>query len=140
MRVTGETYTAARAALLASPPPERARHEQQRIVARWFDDGGRLRAIPARRKVRVAVLLEILRRFTPGEVLTEAEIGVRLREVHPDVAFLRRELVGCGYLSRSGGTYRVSTEAPARTAAERRELPVWEQVWLPEFLAGGASR
>lgn len=157
MRATGEPYTAARAALLAEPPPDRdglhnqdrarqeqaqqeqAQQEQQRIVARWFDNG-RLRSIPARRKVRVAVLLEILSRFTPGETLTEPEIGVRLCEVHPDVAHLRRELVGYGYLTRADGQYRVSTEPPPRTPTQRRELPAWEQIWLPRFLAQEVTR
>ncbi len=142
MRVTGEPYTTARAAVLAEPPPDRqrlAQREQERIVARWFDNG-RLRSIPARRKVRVAVLLEILSRFTPGEILTEPELGVRLSQVHPDVAHLRRELVGYGYFSRRDGQYRVSTEPPARTPAQRRELPAWERIWLPRFLAQEVTR
>ena len=137
MRVTGEPYPAARAVLLAQPAPnpaEQADRDQERLVARWFTEG-RLRAIPARRKVRAAVLLEVLSHFTPGEVITEARISQRLAEIHPDFAQLRRELVAFGYLTRSEGLYRVRTEPPPRTSAQRRELPDWERIWLPRFLA-----
>ena len=59
---------------------------------RTFFDGERLRSIPAKRKARVAVLLELLRRFEPGRRYAEREVNDILRHAHPDVALLRRDL------------------------------------------------
>jgi hypothetical protein len=122
MARTGETYTAARAALehrapevgvTQDPPFDAARREQERLVARLFRDG-RLAQIPAKRKKRAGALLG----------------------VHPDFAYLRRELVNYRYLERADGRYRVATQAPERTTMQLQEIPAWEAVWLPGFLAG----
>jgi hypothetical protein len=43
------------------------------------------------------------------------------------------------YLERGEGRYRVVEQAPTRAQIERREIPDWEAVWLPEFLAGHSS-
>jgi hypothetical protein len=148
MAQTGETYTAARAAIEPQAPPrvatpseprsqtayDAARREQERLVARLFDDG-RLAQIPAKRKTRAAALLEVLTRFEPGRVYTEPEVNEVLLGVHPDFAYLRRELVNYHYLERSEGRYRVVTQAPTRAPIERQEIPAWEAVWLPEFLS-----
>jgi hypothetical protein len=103
-------------------------------VDRWFT-AGRLRAIPARRKVRAAVLLEVLSRFEPGRTYAEPEIRRILEPVHEDFAYLRRELVSLGYLNRDNGVYWVCVIAPMRAEHERRELPAWEEIWLPDFAA-----
>lgn len=139
MRQRNESYTAARVALLALRPPEAtrwnvARRDQQLIIDSWFN-GGRLRSVPARRKVRAAVLLEVVSRFVPGVVYPEHEVSRRLSQVHLDFACLRRELVGFGYLERLSNRYWVCRAAPARTAQQRRELPTWEELWLPGFVA-----
>ena len=42
-----------------------ARAEQERLVGRLFTDG-RISVVPAKRKVRAAVLLEVVGRFEPG--------------------------------------------------------------------------
>lgn len=150
MARTGETYTAARAALeqqaarrVVTPPRptgqtayDVARREQERLVGRLFD-GGRLAQIPAKRKNRAGALLEVLTRFEPGRVYTEPEVNEVLRDVHQDFAYLRRELVNYHYLERAEGRYRVVAEAPTRAPIERQEIPDWEAVWLPGFLAGG---
>ena len=150
MAQTGETYTAARAALEETPPPRKAplegpteepahaaaREEQERLVGRLFSDG-RLAQIPAKRKTRAAALLEVLTRFEPGRVYTEPEVNDLLLGVHEDFAYLRRELVNYHYLERAEGRYRVVDEAPTRAPVERQEIPDWEAVWLPGFLAGG---
>jgi hypothetical protein len=146
---TGETYTAARAALqdqtpgqAAPVPPEdersasdTARREQERLVARLFQDG-RLARIPAKRKNRAGALLEVLSRFEPGRVYSEPEVNEVLLEVNPDFAYLRRELVNYHYLERADGRYRVVGQAPTRTAMQLQEIPDWEAVWLPGFVAG----
>jgi len=57
--------------------------------------------------------------------------------VHEDFAYLRRELVNYHYLERAEGRYRVVARTPVRAPIERQEIPDWEAVWLPGFLAGG---
>ena len=147
MARTGETYTAARAALEQQAPPtpsgptdrtayDAARREQERLVDRLFTDG-RLAQIPAKRKTRAGALLEVLTRFEPGRVYTEPEVNEVLLGVHPDFAYLRRELVNYHYLERAEGRYRVVAQAPTRAPIERQEIPDWEAVWLPGFVAGG---
>jgi hypothetical protein len=151
MAQTGENYTAARAALEQQQAPSRvatpqgptrptaydaARREQERLVGRLFDDG-RLAQIPAKRRTRAGALLEVLTRFMPGRIYTEPEVNEVLLGVHHDFAYLRRELVNYHYLERAEGRYRVAAQAPTRASIERQEIPDWEAVWLPGFLASG---
>ena len=56
-----------------------------------------------------------------------------------DVASLRRELVEYRYLEREDGRYRVVSTVPVRGSQEAQEVPVWEAVWLPGFIAGGRA-
>lgn len=135
MAETGETYTAALAAVRESDPYDDARREQERVVSRLFADG-RIQRVPAKRRTRVAVLLEVLRRFEPGRVYAEKEVDAILLGVHEDFAYLRRELVNYRYLVREDGRYRTAPAAPERMPVERQEIPAWEAVWLPPFLAG----
>ncbi|CAM3748118.1 DUF2087 domain-containing protein [Nocardioides zeicaulis] len=143
MAQTGEAYAAARAAVLATPDPRAeaydvARAEQERLVGRLFADG-RIARVPARRKVRAAVLLEVLTRFEPGRTYSEKEVNEVLLGVHEDFAYLRRELVNYHYLQREDGRYRTAEQAPERTAQQRQEIPAWEACWLPGFLAGSPA-
>lgn len=101
---------------------------------RAFFDGRRLISIPAKRRARVAVLLELLRGFEAGRDYTEAEVNEILREAHPDVAFLRRELVDYRYLTRADGIYRVADAPPVRDANERQEVPSGEAEWLGSLI------
>ncbi|MEZ5085724.1 MAG: metalloregulator ArsR/SmtB family transcription factor, partial [Tessaracoccus sp.] len=57
--------------------------EQARTL-RIFFDGERLRSIPTKRKARVAVLVELLRRFEAGRDYTEREVGDILGRAHDD--------------------------------------------------------
>ena len=119
---TGERAPGGRPAELDDP--------YQAKVIRSFFDGRRLKSIPAKRRARVAVLLELLRLFEPGRDYAEPEVNEVLREAHPDVAFLRRELVDYRYLTREGGVYRVTESVPERDANERQEVPTGEAEWL----------
>lgn len=134
MAETGESYTVARSALVQEAYAA-ARTEQERLVARLFTDG-RLAQVPAKRKVRVAALLEVLSRFEPDRDYSEPEVNEILLEVHEDFAYLRRELVNYRYLERADGVYRVVGTAPVRAPIEVQEIPAWEAAWLPEFVAG----
>ena len=138
MAETGEGYTAARSAL-EREAYDAARAEQERLVGRLFT-GGRIERVPAKRKVRAAVLLEVLSRFEPGRDYSEPEVNEVLRAVHEDFAYLRRELVNYHYLEREDGRYRTVAQAPTRSAVERQEIPAWEAHWLPGFLAGAFPR
>lgn len=93
---------------------------------RAFFDGKRLRSIPAKRKARVVVLLELLRRFEPGRTYAEREVNDLLRASHDDVASLRRELVDYRYLERADGRYWVTNQDPVRDANETQEVPAGE--------------
>ena len=140
MTETGESYTAALAAVQAAAAPDHeayaaARAEQERLVGRLFTDG-RISVVPAKRKVRAAVLLDVLSRFEPGRDYSEPEVNEILLGVHEDFAYLRRELVNYRYLERADGRYRTPDQAPVRAAIEHQEIPAWEAAWLPGFLAG----
>ncbi len=138
MAETGETYTAARAGLEAERDRvayDVARADQLRLVGRLFTDG-RIERVPAKRKVRAAVLLEVVSRFEPGRDYSEREVNEVLLGVHEDFAYLRRELVNYHYLEREDGRYRTASHAPERTAIEVQEIPAWEAHWLPVFLSG----
>src|SRR5262249_55572233 len=69
-------------------------------VVRDFFDGMRLKQIPAQRKKRVIVLQHLLTRFDAYREYPEKEVNAILREAHEDVATLRRELVGDGFMTR----------------------------------------
>lgn len=160
MTRTGETYTAARAALLAEPPPVRAPRRDveprqvpeaqddpaplralvvetdlaaDRAVASFFD-GGRLRSIPTRRRPRTAVLMHLLLRFERGREYAEREVNALLATAHEDVASLRRELVDYRWLLRADGVYRVADTVPQRFPNEAQEVPTDEVArlaWVP---------
>ena len=78
----------------------------------------------------------MLTRFEPGRTYTEPEVNEVLLDVHADFAYLRRELVNYRYLERAEGIYRVVSAAPERAPIEHQEIPAWEAVWLPGFVAG----
>lgn len=140
MAATGQNYTAARADLVAEHDArlERARAEQRKVVGRFFRDG-RLTQVPMKRKARAAVLLHLVTLFEPGRDYTEREVSEMLAQVHEDFAFWRRELVDYGYLTREAGTYRLTDRVPQRMAFMAQEIPDWEALWLPGFLAGTDS-
>ncbi|PWH06868.1 hypothetical protein DEO23_08185 [Brachybacterium endophyticum] len=123
-----------------APDPRAARARHEKLIRPFLRDG-HLLSIPAKRKTRLAVLLELLARFAPGESYTEAQVGDILRPIHEDVAFLRRELVDYGYLERDGvGTYWTAQELPLREGNMAQEVTDWEAVWLPRFLDGQIGR
>ena len=132
MASTGEPYAAARQALVDArpaprrPEPDAAWRFHDKTV-RTFFDGARLRAIPSKRRARVAVLLHLLERFEAGRVYTEPEVNAVLQTAHDDIASLRRELVDYRYLTREEGRYRVADVDPERDANEAQEVPPFER-------------
>ena len=84
-------------------------HSNQRerpLAARWFDQAGRLKSMPAQRAKRRAVLGRIGERFEAGRPYEEAEVNDVLRQTFDDVAYLRRELVAENILTRERGVYQ----------------------------------
>lgn len=86
---------------------DRFSNQRQRpLVERWFDKSGRLKAIPTQRSKRRAVLERLVELFERDRDYNEREVNAILREVHEDVAFLRREFIGEGLMTRQRGVYR----------------------------------
>lgn len=76
-------------------------------VLRAFVVDGRLAAIPAQEKKRQVVLRYLADRcFEPGRDYDEPAVNERLAVYHPDVAALRRYLVGARLMTRAKGVYR----------------------------------
>lgn len=100
------------------------RHSNQRtrpLTDRWFDAAGRLKAMPAQRAKRRAVLDRIVDAFEADRDYPERELNELLRQIFDDVAYLRRELVAEGLLTRAKGVYRRPLEpAVARAMPGRR--------------------
>lgn len=138
MNATGENYTTARSALLQrsapAPTPPRSLDDPDAAyytkTVRSFFDGRRLRSIPAKRRPRVVVLLELLRRFEPGRRYSEREVSAVLAEAYDDFAYLRRELVDYGYLSRDAYEFWVSDAVPERSVNEAQEVSGLERAVL----------
>jgi hypothetical protein len=86
-------------------PLHEALRSRESVLRSFLDDEGRLRSIPAKHTKRLVVLDYLAQLFEPGERYPEVEVNRRLREVHPDVAALRRHLVEEGFLDREGGVY-----------------------------------
>ena len=70
------------------------------LVARHFDDNGRLIALPVKRERRRLVLEHIARQIPPVTDLDEFTINNLLRQFTEDVASVRRQLVDEGIVAR----------------------------------------
>ena len=75
------------------------------MVARFLDADGRLTKIPSKQAKLLVVLDHVAQRFDLGRTYTESEVNAILRELHPDVAALRRELVDFAFLTRDESVY-----------------------------------
>lgn len=121
--------------------PSLTEEEQQRQkILRDFFEGTQLKEIPARRKKRVIVLQYLAGWFDPNRRYPEREVNAILRQAHPDVATLRRELVDYGYLERDSGIYQVAKLPPVRGPNVAQEITGDEHAWLRALVAGATSR
>ncbi len=80
----------------------------ERKVLRTFLIDGRLTAIPAQRKKRDVILRYLVELFEVDRDYPEREVNDLIGEVHPDVATLRRELIGLKLMTRDRSVYRRS--------------------------------
>ena len=89
-------------------PDGRPRPAFDAKVLRSFFESGRLTTIPSQDKKKLVVLRYLAETCFPEDrEYPEKEVNQRLALVHPDVAALRRYLVDNGFMSRSGGLYRL---------------------------------
>ncbi len=76
-----------------------------RVLENFSDASGRLIAIPAQRKKRLAVLRWLAEEFQPGRRYPEAEVNRIISRRHPDFATLRRYMVDEELMQRRSGIY-----------------------------------
>lgn len=109
--------------------PEVAAAARTAVLRRVAPDG-RLADIPARRRTRTQVLLELTLLFDRRREYPEREVNELLGAAHPDVASLRRYLVEYGYLTREASVYRLCEVLPSRDANQSQEVPEHERELL----------
>ena len=86
--------------------PDRApRSSEARVVENYMTAEGRLKAFPASRKKRRAILAWLARQFEEGRRYREANVNALIERRHHDRETFRRELVGYRMLARKGGIY-----------------------------------
>lgn len=122
-----------RLAQSAAAERPRATREDDDDASQFFSRG-RLTSIPVRRKKRVAVLRRLMSGFEAGRAYDELEVNEILGRSHDDVATLRRELVGYGFLTRSRGSYRIAEELPPRDVNVAQEVAPDESAWLAALI------
>lgn len=88
-------------------------------VLRSYFDGGRLRELPASRKKRWVVLKWLVNQFDEDRHYPEKAVNQLLKQFHPDVATLRRELVGYNMMQREASQYWRVPETQWKTEAEQ---------------------
>ena len=72
----------------------------EREVISTFFRYGRLTRLPTQRKKQEIVLREISRLFEPGCDYPEPEVNAIIQTVYDDFCTVRRELIGCGLMTR----------------------------------------
>lgn len=96
------------------------RRYPDRLADPFFNVDGTLRAIPAQRKKRVAVLELLLANFQHNRVYPEKELNEILRRFHSDVCTIRREFIMEKMMVRSDNKYKVNGSYVSRF----REVPI----------------
>lgn len=78
----------------------------ERKTLRDYFEGTRLRQIPTVRKKRETILRCLVKEFQPDVTYTQKQVNEILVQRHEDVAYLRREMIGMGLLTRDRGIYK----------------------------------
>lgn len=86
------------------------------ILKNFLDENMRLKAFPARRKMKIYALIYLAGKFEKDREYSEKEAGAVLNAWHTfsDPATLRREMYDYGFLDRSrdGRVYKMSENQP----------------------------
>jgi predicted DNA-binding protein YlxM (UPF0122 family) len=77
---------------------------ETKILQRYMEDG-RLREIPSSRKKRWVILKWLVQQFEMGDLYPERSLNEIIKQIHPDTATLRREMVGYRMMERENGVY-----------------------------------
>ena len=72
----------------------------EREVVSTFFKYGRLTRFPAQRKKQEIILREIAHRFERGRDYPEPEVNAIIEQVFDDFCTIRREMIGCGLMTR----------------------------------------
>lgn len=91
--------------------------ETREVLRNFLDDAGKLKAFPAKRKMKIYALFYLSEKLEAGREYTEREINELLLNWHTfaDSATLRRELYDYRFLDRSidGRLYRLADIQPS---------------------------
>lgn len=86
------------------------------ILKSFLDENMRLKAFPARRKMKIYALIYLAEKFTAGREYSEKEVNALLNEWHTfsDPATLRREMYDYRFFDRSrdGRVYKLCENQP----------------------------
>ena len=74
-----------------------------KVIKDYSRRDGSLKTLPSQRKKLEAILRYVVKAFEVGKRYSEKQVNDILARYHPDVATLRRELVGYGLMQREGG-------------------------------------
>lgn len=77
----------------------------ERVLASFLTEGGRLHTIPTKRAKRLVVLDFLAQEFELGVTYDEKQVNETLQRYHPDFPALRRYLVDEGFLTRDHNVY-----------------------------------
>jgi ArsR family transcriptional regulator len=83
-------------------PPEK---QDRKMVEEAFFKDGRLLAIPTQTRQRHYAMEIVAQAFEWGRIYEEQEVNAILKEIHPEVATIRRELIDQKIMLREHGRY-----------------------------------
>ena len=72
---------------------------EREVISNFFKYG-KLTRLPAQRKKQEIILREISRRFEPNCDYPEPEVNAIISQVYDDYCTVRREMIGCGLMTR----------------------------------------
>jgi hypothetical protein len=79
--------------------------DDDRVVRNYLTPEGRLKAFPAQRKKRRAILVWLVRQFEEERRYRESEVNEIIERRHHDREIFRRELIGYQMMARKDGVY-----------------------------------
>jgi len=83
---------------------------RQKVLDSFFEDG-KLKVMPVKRKKRLIVLEEIIKRFEYGRIYLEKEVNAIITGVFDDYCTVRREMVDERMMGRDqNGYWRVKED------------------------------
>lgn len=85
-------------------------------VLRDYTDSRKLKQIPTKNKKWIVILRWIATHFKPDIRYTEKQVNAIIKEIHPDYATTRRDLIGFGFMHREpgGGDYWLAQPSEVR--------------------------